>query len=68
VDVFAHLRELELAWHMGRGNGEVLKKLSRGSVAVVRLAETAVFEVAPVFWELALVARCLCILAFQELG
>jgi ATP-binding cassette, subfamily B, heavy metal transporter len=68
VDVFAHLHELELAWHLGKRNGEVLKNMSRGSVAVVSLAKTAVFEVAPVFWELALVGALFVHIGVPRVG
>jgi ATP-binding cassette, subfamily B, heavy metal transporter len=55
VAVFAHLHALELAFHMEMSAGEVLKLMSLGTAAVVTISSTAVFEIAPVFWELALV-------------
>lgn len=56
VEVFRHLHDLSLGFHLDRRTGGLSRTLERGMAAMTFLIEMLFFSVAPVLIELALVA------------
>ncbi|XP_047520946.1 iron-sulfur clusters transporter ABCB7, mitochondrial isoform X1 [Pieris napi] len=58
-NVFAHLHNLDLAFHLGRQTGALSKTIDRGSRAINFVLSAMVFNVVPTAFELALVCSIL---------
>lgn len=59
VDVFSHLHQLDLAYHLGRQTGALSKSIDRGSRGINFVISSLVFNVAPTILEVALVSSLL---------
>ena len=53
--VFKHVLELDMAYHLTRETGKVLRMIQRGSVSVPQVIRTGLFYVFPIFFQLILV-------------
>uniref|UniRef100_A0A7E4VIF1 ATP-binding cassette sub-family B member 6, mitochondrial n=1 Tax=Panagrellus redivivus TaxID=6233 RepID=A0A7E4VIF1_PANRE len=49
MDMFAHIHELSLSWHLSRKTGEVLKIMDRGTYSIQTLLNTVFFMIVPSF-------------------
>lgn len=47
LDLFQHMLELELNWHLHRKTGEVLRVLDRGTSAIQNILSTVLFSIGP---------------------
>ncbi|XP_037068889.1 ATP-binding cassette sub-family B member 6, mitochondrial-like [Pollicipes pollicipes] len=47
VDLFAHLHQLSLRWHLSRKTGEVLRVMDRGTSSINSLLSYLVFQILP---------------------
>ncbi|KXS19435.1 hypothetical protein M427DRAFT_67089 [Gonapodya prolifera JEL478] len=54
LDLFSHLHGLSLQWHLQRKTGEVLRIMDRGTSSIVSLLNYIVFNIFPVFADIAI--------------
>ena len=47
VELYSHLLNLPLSWHLKRRTGEVFRSMDRGTDSVSNLLSTALFNVLP---------------------
>uniref|UniRef100_A0A7E4W6Z2 ATP-binding cassette sub-family B member 6, mitochondrial n=1 Tax=Panagrellus redivivus TaxID=6233 RepID=A0A7E4W6Z2_PANRE len=47
LDMFAHIHDLSLRWHLSRKTGEVLKIMDRGTQSIETILSTVLFTVIP---------------------
>uniref|UniRef100_A0A7E4UTK8 ATP-binding cassette sub-family B member 6, mitochondrial n=1 Tax=Panagrellus redivivus TaxID=6233 RepID=A0A7E4UTK8_PANRE len=47
MDMFAHIHQLSLSWHLSRKTGEVLKVMDRGTRSIQALLNYIVFNITP---------------------
>lgn len=47
VNLFSHLHELSLRWHLGRKTGEVLRMMDRGTQSINNLLSYVLFNILP---------------------
>ncbi|XP_036328616.1 ATP-binding cassette sub-family B member 6, mitochondrial [Rhagoletis pomonella] len=64
VDLFSHLHQLSLRWHLQRKTGEVLRVMDRGTDSINNLLNYIIFSIAPTIIDL-LVAVIFFIYAFN---
>ncbi|KAM3956416.1 ATP binding cassette subfamily B member 7 isoform 1-T1 [Aphomia sociella] len=70
-NVFTHLHNLDLSFHLGRQTGALSKTIDRGSRAINFVLSAMVFNIVPTIFELTLVSSILGLkggLAFAGLG
>lgn len=70
-NVFTHLHNLDLAFHLSRQTGALSKTIDRGSRGINFVLSAMVFNVVPTIFELALVSSILgikCGLAFAGMS
>lgn len=48
MEMFTHLHNLSLRWHLNRKSGEVIKVMSRGTDSINSLLSNILFSIAPV--------------------
>ncbi|XP_065840366.1 ATP-binding cassette sub-family B member 6-like isoform X2 [Oscarella lobularis] len=54
VDLFKHLHNLSLRWHLGRKTGEVLRVMDRGTQSINNLLTYVLFNIAPTIVDIAI--------------
>ena len=59
LDVFQHLHQLDLNFHLGRKTGAVARDIERGTSGISFLLRFLVFNIVPTLFEIALVAGVL---------
>ncbi|EDW26052.1 GL10057 [Drosophila persimilis] len=64
IDLFRHLHQLSLRWHLQRKTGEVLRVMDRGTDSINNLLNYIVFSITPTILDL-LVAVAFFIYAFN---
>jgi len=64
IELFRHLHQLSLRWHLQRKTGEVLRVMDRGTDSINNLLNYIVFSIAPTILDL-LVAVAYFIYAFN---
>ena len=64
VDLFSHLHQLSLRWHLQRKTGEVLRVMDRGTDSINNLLNYIIFSITPTIIDL-LVAVIFFIYAFN---
>ncbi|XP_066929948.1 ATP-binding cassette sub-family B member 6-like [Clytia hemisphaerica] len=47
TELFEHLHDLSLRWHLGRKTGEVIRMVDRGSTSIESLLSYILFQIAP---------------------
>ena len=55
LETFHHLQSLSLSFHLQRETGSVLRSVSRGSQSFATLSRIVLFQIAPIFVQLAVV-------------
>ena len=55
LETFHHLQSLSLSFHLQRETGSVLRSLSRGAQSFATLSRIVLFQIAPIFVQLAVV-------------
>lgn len=64
IELFRHLHQLSLRWHLQRKTGEVLRVMDRGTDSINNLLNYIVFSIAPTILDL-LVAVAYFVYAFN---
>lgn len=54
VELYGHLHQLSLGWHLSRKTGEILKVLDRGTSSVNTLLSFLLFNIIPAFADIAI--------------
>jgi ATP-binding cassette subfamily B (MDR/TAP) protein 7 len=63
-NVFSHLHQMDLAFHLGRRTGALSKAIDRGSRGINFVLSALVFNVVPTAFEVGLVSTVLVSIAF----
>lgn len=64
VELFRHLHNLSLRWHLGRKTGEVLRVMDRGTDSITNLLNYILFSIAPTIIDI-IIAVIFFVMAFN---